>query len=122
MNRPRFQTKVQVYKKNFCCMLHVVLYMVFLMYQSIQKFYNKQINIIALAFFYLWKYDYMFHPCWVIIRQSLHEYVTVFQEESIEIFNRLRDENLMSVRSLNTRYEYITPVLKRLVFLSLFLR
>jgi hypothetical protein len=39
------------------------------MYQSKQQFSNKQMNIV-------WKYRYMFRPCWVIIRQLLHLYDT----------------------------------------------
>jgi uncharacterized membrane protein YagU involved in acid resistance len=52
--------------------------------QATQQFYNKQINTTVLAFVYCYMfrvvlafvYCYMFRPCWVIIRRSLHEYVT----------------------------------------------
>jgi hypothetical protein len=54
-----------------------MLYTGFLMHQSTQQFYNKQISATVLALFVLWKYLYMFRPCWVIIKQSLHEYVYV---------------------------------------------
>jgi hypothetical protein len=57
------------YLKYYLCM-------VFLMYQSTKQFHNKQINITVLVFVYYVKHCYMFRHCWVIIRQSLQEYVT----------------------------------------------
>jgi hypothetical protein len=50
--------------------------MIFVTYQSTEQFCNKQISSPVLVLCIVWKYCYVFRPCWVIIKQSLHEYVT----------------------------------------------